>query len=151
MDVLHEDLSHLTGEAICGAISDSSQPDQFKRIEPDLVSVEYLLDILRCIHEWITSRLESTTENSMAPESEADKESPVNDDEASGKEDQIDIDPNNNEVKEGRNEYGNLSAFSDYETKQLIDLIDDFENASVECKSEGFNETLRNEQNEEIR
>ena len=87
----------------------------------------------------------------MAPESEADKESPVYDDEASGKEDQIDIDPNNNEVKEGRNEYGNLSAFSDYETKQLIDLIDDFENASVECKSEGFNETLRNEQNEEIR
>ena len=45
LDILHEDLSHLTGEAIC-----SNDP----------VSIEYLLDILRCIHEWISSRLQST-------------------------------------------------------------------------------------------
>jgi hypothetical protein len=51
LDILHEDLSHLTGEAICG-----SHPDA----RPDIVSIEYLLDILRCIHEWISSRIEST-------------------------------------------------------------------------------------------
>jgi hypothetical protein len=49
LDILHEDLSHLTGEAVCGT-TDS---------RPDLVSLEYLLDILRCIHEWIASRIES--------------------------------------------------------------------------------------------
>ena len=72
MDVLHEDLSHLTGEAIIGAVSTSrlstnltsDDVANFTRIEPDLVSIEYLLDILRCIHEWISSRLESTVEQS---------------------------------------------------------------------------------------
>jgi hypothetical protein len=49
LDILHEDLSHLTGEAICGTAES----------RPDLVSIEYLLDILRCINEWITSRIES--------------------------------------------------------------------------------------------
>jgi hypothetical protein len=49
LDILHEDLSHLTGEAICGSAES----------RPDLVSIEYLLDILRCIHEWIASRIES--------------------------------------------------------------------------------------------
>ena len=36
----------------------------FKRIEPNLVSIEFLLDILRSIHDWIASRLESTTDDS---------------------------------------------------------------------------------------
>ena len=62
MDVLHEDLSHLTGEAICGAFS---KEDCVQTMEPDYVSIEYLLDILRCIHEWISSRLESTMENTI--------------------------------------------------------------------------------------
>ncbi len=74
LDVLHEDLSHLTGEAICGVARisintdyseiDNEKEAELKRIEPDLVSIEYLLDILKCIHEWITSRLESTTDGS---------------------------------------------------------------------------------------
>lgn len=63
MDVLHEDLSHLTGEAICGAYS---RDDGIETVEPDYVSIEYLLDILRCIHEWISSRLESTMENTLS-------------------------------------------------------------------------------------
>ena len=66
MDVLHEDLSHLTGEAICGVP------------EPDLVSIEYLLDILRCIHDWISSRLESTIEMSnILPQSQYSNQ-PIN-------------------------------------------------------------------------
>jgi centrosomal protein CEP95 len=66
MDVLHEDLSHLTGEAICGStkrslsarrqLAEGQQPPIPK---PDIVSIEYLLEILKCIHEWIESRLES--------------------------------------------------------------------------------------------
>lgn len=38
LDVLHEDLSYLTGEAVC---------------KPHLTSVQYLLEILESIHEWI--------------------------------------------------------------------------------------------------
>jgi hypothetical protein len=69
LDVLHEDLSHLTGEAICGAVRVAVESDaELKRTEPDLVSIEYLLDILRCIHEWITSRLESTADGSVKEE-----------------------------------------------------------------------------------
>lgn len=51
LDVLHEDLSHLTAESILGFGSNSKR---------DLVSLEYLLDILKTTHEWITSRLENT-------------------------------------------------------------------------------------------
>ena len=51
-DILHEDLSHLTGESICSAIYSN-------KIKPDYVSIEYLLDIFRCIHDWIASRLDS--------------------------------------------------------------------------------------------
>lgn len=40
LDVLHEDLSYLTGEAVC---------------KPHLTSVEYLLEILKSLHEWIDS------------------------------------------------------------------------------------------------
>lgn len=41
LDVLHEDLSYLTGEAIC---------------KPNFTQVEYLLEIFRHAHEWISSR-----------------------------------------------------------------------------------------------
>jgi len=75
LDVLHEDLSHLTGEAICGAVRIAIDSDaELKRTEPDLVSIEYLLDILRCIHEWITSRLESTADGSVKEEVVAGRE-----------------------------------------------------------------------------
>ena len=47
LDVLHEDLSHLTGESIYLAVKAKSS---------DLASVGYLLDILKCIHEWISSK-----------------------------------------------------------------------------------------------
>lgn len=66
MDVLHEDLSHLTGEAICGVP------------EPDFVSIEYLLDILRCIHDWISSRLESTIEMSNILPRSQNSNQPIN-------------------------------------------------------------------------
>lgn len=50
LDVLHEDLTYLTGEAIC---------------KPDLTSIEYLLEILKSVHEWITSQVvEATTTTS---------------------------------------------------------------------------------------
>ncbi len=97
LDLLHEDLSHLTGEAICGAVrisigSDDSDAEDageagLKRTEPNLVSIEYLLDILRCIHEWITSRLESTADGSVKEEVVAGRderlEEETNDDKAS--------------------------------------------------------------------
>lgn len=40
LDVLHEDLSYLTGEAVC---------------RPHWTSVEYLLEILKSVHEWINA------------------------------------------------------------------------------------------------
>ncbi|RNA44890.1 centrosomal of 95 kDa-like [Brachionus plicatilis] len=51
LDVLHEDLSHLTAESILGLSSTKKR---------DLLSLEYLLDILKTTHEWITSRVENT-------------------------------------------------------------------------------------------
>lgn len=54
LDILHEDLSYLTGESILGLNSVNNKPD--------LTSIEYLLDILRCVHEWISSRIETTTD-----------------------------------------------------------------------------------------
>ncbi|CAF0804458.1 unnamed protein product [Brachionus calyciflorus] len=46
MDILHEDLSHIQANAICSN-------------KPDLLSLEYLLDIMKSIQEWISSRLDS--------------------------------------------------------------------------------------------
>ncbi|CAF0804435.1 unnamed protein product [Brachionus calyciflorus] len=51
LDVLHEDLSHLTAESILGLGSNNRR---------DLTSLEYLLDILKTTQEWITSRLENS-------------------------------------------------------------------------------------------
>lgn len=56
LDILNEDLSHLTGEAICGTVD----------TKPDLVSVEFLLDILKCVHEWVASRIESFSDLSQS-------------------------------------------------------------------------------------
>ena len=53
LDVLHEDLSHLTAESILGLGSNKKR---------DILSLQYLLDILKTTHEWITSRLENTEE-----------------------------------------------------------------------------------------
>ena len=71
MDILHEDLSHLTGEGICGGVYSKKRRSSGKEesqayFEPDLVSVEYLLEILGCIHDWVSSRLESSTEISSS-------------------------------------------------------------------------------------
>jgi hypothetical protein len=46
-NILNEDLSYLNPRSIC-------QP-----MLNDLNSIEYLLDIFKCIHEWIYSRLDS--------------------------------------------------------------------------------------------
>ena len=51
LDIIHEDLSHLTGEAICGNYESVSTKNGKKKI--DYVSIEYLLDILISIQEWI--------------------------------------------------------------------------------------------------
>jgi len=51
LDVLHEDLSHLTGESIINTIN-STKPTNY-------APVSYLLDILKSIHEWITSKPEN--------------------------------------------------------------------------------------------
>lgn len=51
LDVLHEDLSHLTAESILGLGSNKKR---------DYLSLEYLLDILKTTHEWVTSRIETT-------------------------------------------------------------------------------------------
>jgi centrosomal protein CEP95 len=58
MDVLHEDLSHLTGEAICGY---NKNKIKYKKPKPDLISIEYLLDILRSIYDWVTSKVDNKT------------------------------------------------------------------------------------------
>lgn len=50
MDILHQDISHIQAQAICSN-------------KPDLLSLEYLLDIMRSIQEWISSRLDSMTLN----------------------------------------------------------------------------------------
>lgn len=47
LDILHEDLSHITGESIYNSINFKSS---------DLTSIEYLLDILKSINEWISSQ-----------------------------------------------------------------------------------------------
>jgi hypothetical protein len=70
MDVLHEDLSHLTGESICGLYPSGTQANAEKRnhrvkLKPDLVSIEYLLDILRCIHEWVSSKCEPSSADNL--------------------------------------------------------------------------------------
>lgn len=60
MDLLHEDLSHLTGESMVhGYVGSNQQQKQRKKKSADLVSIEYLLDIIRSLNEWISSRMES--------------------------------------------------------------------------------------------
>lgn len=50
LDVLHEDLSYLTGEAVC---------------KPHFTSVKYLLEILHSVHEWIqAAKIDKTASNS---------------------------------------------------------------------------------------
>lgn len=50
LDVLHEDLSYLNGEMVC---------------KPHLTSVEYLLEILKSVHDWINS-MQNVSSNSIA-------------------------------------------------------------------------------------
>lgn len=56
MDLLHEDLSHLTGESMVFGYSKNGTKN---KSAADLVSIEYLLDIIRSLNEWISSRIES--------------------------------------------------------------------------------------------
>lgn len=58
MDLLHEDLSHLTGESMVFS-SNGDRSGGKRKKGADLVSIEYLLDIIRSLNEWISSRLES--------------------------------------------------------------------------------------------
>ena len=58
LDVLHEDLTYLTSEAIVAR-------------KPDLTSVEYLLEILKSVDEWIRSQAVETTTVS-GPKSDMD-------------------------------------------------------------------------------
>ena len=60
MDLLHEDLSHLTGESM---VFGAERKGHKKSKRADLVSIEYLLDIIRSLNEWISSRLESNRED----------------------------------------------------------------------------------------
>ena len=115
MDVLHEDLSHLTGEAICGAYlnQNRNKENMSGSSEPDLVSIEYLLDILRCIHEWISSRLESTTEHTLS-HNKSDVHQQANECEKTLIEEQQESKPSSHE-------------FNRLETNKLLHLIDEFE------------------------
>jgi hypothetical protein len=58
LDVLHEDLSHLTGESICGMLDSNGVSSNNSRnlLKRDYVSIEYLLDIFRSIYDWIKSK-----------------------------------------------------------------------------------------------
>ncbi|RNA44881.1 centrosomal of 95 kDa isoform X1, partial [Brachionus plicatilis] len=64
LDVLHEDLSHIQAAAICCQ-------------SPDLLSVEYLLDIMKSIQEWISSRLESISSFSSTRTSKISQITPI--------------------------------------------------------------------------
>ena len=72
LDILHEDLSYLTGEAIYSAIKHSkhskksSKKSHHKRY--DLSSVEYLLDLFVGLNEWLASQIETTASSLPNPE-----------------------------------------------------------------------------------
>ncbi len=61
MDLLHEDLSHLTGESMVFGYNKGKKSGRGGGGGggADLVSIEYLLDIIRSLNEWISSRIES--------------------------------------------------------------------------------------------
>ena len=59
-EILQEDLSHLNSKAICQEISNSNE---------SLNTLEFLIDILKSIHEWISSRMNSvSTQQAQANE-----------------------------------------------------------------------------------
>ena len=62
LDILHEDLSHLTGESIYLALKAKSS---------DFASTGYLLDILKCIHEWISSKPNANSNSIVSVSSSA--------------------------------------------------------------------------------
>lgn len=64
MDILNEDLSHIQAAAICCS-------------KPDLLSVEYLLDIMKSIQDWISSRLDSISTFSRSKTSNVSQMSPI--------------------------------------------------------------------------
>ena len=70
MDLLHEDLSHLTGESMVFGYNKNGH----KSKSADLVSIEYLLDIIRSLNEWISSRIESHVDENEEEEKEKQQE-----------------------------------------------------------------------------
>ncbi len=72
MDLLHEDLSHLTGESmVFGYNNNNNKGKKSGRGGgggADLVSIEYLLDIIRSLNEWISSRIESRVDETTVQE-----------------------------------------------------------------------------------
>ena len=73
MDLLHEDLSHLTGESMVFGYNSNNNNNKSKAGRgggggADLVSIEYLLDIIRSLNEWISSRIESRVDETTVQE-----------------------------------------------------------------------------------
>lgn len=80
LDILHEDLSYLTGEAIYSAIKHSKHSKKSKKSSShhkrhDLSSVEYLLDLFVGLNEWLASQIETTT--STLPNQEHQQQNPA--------------------------------------------------------------------------
>ena len=98
-------MSHLNGESIFNG---------------DLASIEYLLDILRCINEWISSRLESMNSNKTATTTTSQNESVNNE--------------NQMEYENNTNTSDDTASFDNEIWQQHLEYLNEFEQLSQDLE-----------------